>query len=158
MSRLIEDLASYRPFRAIVVGDFMLDQSVYGAAERLSPDAPVPVLHADRTENHPGGAANVAICLRELKAEVACIGVVGGDPEAETLREAIVAAGCEVDGLLADPSRPTTINRSRSPAIVRRAECYPSRNCPRGRRTRRDDRSFAARRTRQCRKIRSPNS
>ena len=112
MSRLIEALASYRPFKAIVVGDFMLDQSVYGAAERLSPDAPVPVLHADRTENHPGGAANVAICLRELKAEVACLGVVGGDPEAEILRDAIVAAGCEVEGLLADPSRPTTIKRS----------------------------------------------
>ena len=112
MSRLIEDLASYRPFRAIVVGDFMLDQSVYGAAERLSPDAPVPVLHADRTENHPGGAANVALCLRELKAEVACLGVVGGDPEGETLREAIAAAGCEVEGLLADPGRPTTIKRS----------------------------------------------
>jgi len=112
MSRLIEHLATYKPFKAIVVGDYMLDQSVYGAAERLSPDAPVPVLHADRTENHPGGAANVAICLRELKAEVICLGVVGDDPEAQILREAIAAAGCEVEGLMADPSRPTTIKRS----------------------------------------------
>ncbi len=102
MSRLIEDLASYRPFKAIVVGDFMLDQSVYGAAERLSPDAPVPVLHADRTENRPGGAANVAVCLRALEADVACMGVVGDDPEAGSLRAAIAETGCDVEGLLTD--------------------------------------------------------
>lgn len=112
MSRLIEDLASYQPFKAIVVGDFMLDQSVYGAAERLSPDAPVPVLHADRTENRPGGAANVAVCLRALEAEVVCMGIVGDDPEAGTLRALIAEAGCDVEGLLTDPQRPTTIKRS----------------------------------------------
>ncbi len=112
MSRLIEDLASYRPFTAIVVGDFMLDQSVYGAAERLSPDAPVPVLHVDRTESRPGGAANVAFCLRELKAEVHCFGVVGDDPEAADLRASLTAAGCAAAGLVADAGRPTTIKRS----------------------------------------------
>ena len=112
MSRLIEDLAAYRPFKAIVVGDFMLDQSVYGAAERLSPDAPVPVLHVDRTENRPGGAANVAVCLGALEAEVMCMGVVGDDPEAATLRAAIAEAGCDVEGLLTDSQRPTTIKRS----------------------------------------------
>ena len=112
MSRLIEDLASYRPFKAIVVGDFMLDQSVYGAAERLSPDAPVPVLHVDRTENRPGGASNVAVCLRALEADVTCIGIVGDDPEAGSLRAAIAEAGCDVDGLLTDSQRPTTIKRS----------------------------------------------
>lgn len=112
MSRIIEDLASYRPFKAIVVGDFMLDQSVYGAAERLSPDAPVPVLHADRTENRPGGAANVAVCLRALEAEVACMGIVGDDPEAGTLRAAIAEAACDVEGILTDSGRPTTIKRS----------------------------------------------
>ncbi len=112
MSRLIEELASYRPFKAIVVGDFMLDQSVYGAAERLSPDAPVPVLHVDRTENRPGGAANVARCLRALEADVTCMGIVGDDPEAGILRAAIAEAGCDVEGLLTDSQRPTTIKRS----------------------------------------------
>ncbi len=112
MSKLIDNLASYRPFTAIVVGDFMLDQSVYGAAERLSPDAPVPVLHVDRTESRPGGAANVAFCLRELKAEVRCFGVVGDDAEATELRAALTAAGCDATGLVSDPGRPTTIKRS----------------------------------------------
>ena len=61
MSTLNEQLASYTPFTALVIGDFMLDQVVYGAAERLSPDAPVPVLHASRFEDSAGGAANVAL-------------------------------------------------------------------------------------------------
>ena len=55
MSTLMEHLETYKPFTAIVIGDFMLDQSVHGAAERLSPDAPVPVLVASRFEDHPGG-------------------------------------------------------------------------------------------------------
>jgi D-beta-D-heptose 7-phosphate kinase/D-beta-D-heptose 1-phosphate adenosyltransferase len=112
MSALIQKLASYRPFTAIVVGDFMLDQSVYGAAERLSPDAPVPVLTATRVEDSPGGAAHVSRCLREIKAEVRCFGVVGDDAEGRSLRAALGAAGCGTGGLLADPSRPTTIKRS----------------------------------------------
>ncbi len=112
MSELMEHIEAYRPFSALVIGDYMLDQSVYGAAERLSPDAPVPVLQASRFEDRPGGAANVALCLRELKAEVRCLGVVGDDPEAATLRTALAAAGCDAEGLLADPGRPTTIKRS----------------------------------------------
>ena len=112
MSTLNEQLASYTPFTALVIGDFMLDQVIYGAAERLSPDAPVPVLHASRFEDSAGGAANVALCLRELKADVLCFGVVGADPEGASLRETLAQAGCETTGLLEDPGRPTTIKRS----------------------------------------------
>ena len=112
MPTLIEKLASWEPFTVLVVGDFMLDQSVYGAAERLSPDAPVPVLQASRFEDSAGGASNVGMCLRELKAEVLCLGVVGADPEAESLRQALAQVGCDAEGLLEDPNRPTTIKRS----------------------------------------------
>ncbi len=112
MPSLLKRLQSYQPITAMVVGDFMLDQSVYGAAERLSPDAPVPVLQASRWEDSPGGAANVALCLRELKAEVLCFGVVGADREADSLRDALRTGGCDIEGLLADPSRPTTIKRN----------------------------------------------
>ena len=61
MPTLLKRVADYKPFTAMVVGDFMLDQSVYGAAERLSPDAPVPVLHESRFEDRAGGAGNVAV-------------------------------------------------------------------------------------------------
>ncbi len=112
MPSLLEAVSLYRPFTAMVIGDFMLDQWILGAAERLSPDAPVPVLQASRFEDHPGGAANVAMCLRELKGEVQCYGVVGADPEAGALRARLADAGCDVSGLVEDPSRPTTIKRS----------------------------------------------
>lgn len=111
---LLDKLASYRPFTAVLVGDFMLDQTVYGAAERLSPDAPVPVLHVDaaKSENMAGGAANVALCLRALKGKVICFGVVGDDEEGRTLKGALTAEQCDVSGLIAEPGRPTTIKRS----------------------------------------------
>jgi len=96
----------------MVVGDFMLDQHVYGAAERLSPDAPVPVLHATKSEDRPGGASNVSLCIRGLKGEVVCFGVVGADDAGRTLRAKLVEAGCDVGGIIDDPARPTTIKRS----------------------------------------------
>jgi len=109
---LLHQLGAYKPFTAMVVGDFMLDQHVYGAAERLSPDAPVPVLHATKFEDRPGGASNVSLCLRGLKGSVICFGVVGNDPEGRVLRQKLREADCDVDGILEDPSRPTTIKRS----------------------------------------------
>jgi D-beta-D-heptose 7-phosphate kinase/D-beta-D-heptose 1-phosphate adenosyltransferase len=99
----------------MVLGDFMLDQHVYGAAERLSPDAPVPVLMAGDPRDikeTPGGASNVASCLRALEAEVLCFGVVGGDPEGDSLRRRLAEGGSSVDGVIVDPSRPTTVKRS----------------------------------------------
>jgi len=112
MSRLLETLAAWRPFKALVVGDFMLDQLVYGNADRLSPEAPVPVLHVQRTEDRPGGAANVCLDLVAMKGSVRAFGVVGHDREAELLRSALLAAGVDAGGLVADTSRPTTVKRS----------------------------------------------
>jgi D-beta-D-heptose 7-phosphate kinase/D-beta-D-heptose 1-phosphate adenosyltransferase len=96
----------------MVIGDFMLDQHVYGAAERLSPDAPVPVLHATRFDDQPGGAGQVCLCLQALKARVRCFGGMGDDPEGRALRTALEENGCDVSGLVVDTSRPTTIKRS----------------------------------------------
>src|SRR5688572_7289391 len=112
MPTLLHRLRDYRPFTAMVIGDFMLDQHVYGAAERLSPDAPVPVLHATKFDDRPGGASNVSLCLRGLQGEVICFGVVGDDAEGRILRGKLTEAGCDVTGLVTDPDRPTTIKRS----------------------------------------------
>ena len=101
--------------RVLLVGDFMLDETVRGAAERLSPDAPVPVLAVDGEsgfERRPGGAGNVAACLRGLEAEVAVVGLVGADDAGVHLSEAIDRLGCETEGLVVDESRPTTLKRS----------------------------------------------
>lgn len=112
METLLTTLADWKPFRAIVVGDFMLDQQLYGNANRLSPDAPVPVLHVTKQENQPGGAANLCLDLNAMHAKVFAIGIVGDDAEAKLLTEALAAQGINADSILADPSRPTTVKRN----------------------------------------------
>ncbi|TVQ59376.1 MAG: D-glycero-beta-D-manno-heptose 1-phosphate adenylyltransferase [Phycisphaerales bacterium] len=112
MTTLFSMLDAWRPVRALVVGDYMLDQFVYGDAERLSPDAPVPVLSVRRTEDRPGGAANVCLDLVAMRAEVRAVGVVGRDEEGKRLRSALEEAGVGCAGLIADPARPTTLKRS----------------------------------------------
>src|SRR5579862_4282892 len=65
--------------RIMVLGDLMLDRYTWGNAERISQEAPVVVLRADRRKAQPGGAANVANMLAVLESRVTCCGVVGGD-------------------------------------------------------------------------------
>ncbi|MSR40350.1 MAG: bifunctional heptose 7-phosphate kinase/heptose 1-phosphate adenyltransferase [Phycisphaerales bacterium] len=113
--RLLAHLAKWSRFKLLVVGDFMLDQMVMGAAERLSPDAPVPVLRVQSVhdvQETPGGASNVAVCAAALGGEVRCIGVTGNDAASTGLRAALALAGCDASMLIVDPSRPTTVKRS----------------------------------------------
>lgn len=112
MSVLAERLTHWREFTAIVVGDFMLDQLVFGDAERMTADAPVPVLTVRGTEDRPGGSANVCLDLAALRGRVIALGVVGDDAEGRLLREALRREGVAVEGILADPTRPTTVKKS----------------------------------------------
>ena len=72
--------------RILVVGDVMLDRYWFGDAERISPEAPVPVVKISRKEERPGGAANVARNLRQFAEDVAVIGMTGQDHSGEQLR------------------------------------------------------------------------
>lgn len=112
MPGLLSHLANWKPFTALVVGDFMLDQHVFGDAERLTADAPVPILHARRTEQNPGGAANVAMDLVALHGRVQVFGVIGDDHDGRLLSGELEKAGINAGGLIADASRPTTVKRS----------------------------------------------
>jgi len=94
--------------RLLVVGDLILDRYTWGNAERVSQEAPVILLRADRREQRLGGAANVCQMLRGLEAEVACVGVVGDDVAGRQLTELLAAAGIDVAGVVVDPDRPTT--------------------------------------------------
>src|SRR5207245_6342153 len=73
--------------RVLVVGDLMLDRYVWGDAERISQEAPVILLHADKREERLGGASSVATMLRALGAEVMLAGVVGADANGEQIRK-----------------------------------------------------------------------
>ena len=79
---LIQRMESLGSPRIVVVGDLILDRYIWGYAERISQEAPVPLLRADHREHRLGGAASVATMLRALGAQVRLIGGVGHDPEA----------------------------------------------------------------------------
>ncbi len=112
MDQLLEHLDRWKPFNAIVVGDFMLDQQLYGDAERLSADAPVPILHVRRQTHNPGGAANVCLDLAAFRGSVRAFGVIGDDANGETLRRALSERGVDARGLVVDSERPTTVKQN----------------------------------------------
>lgn len=94
--------------RVMVVGDVMLDHFVIGHVERISPEAPVPVVRFARDEFRLGGAANVAHNVAALGGRARLIGLTGVDPSAEQLRAELTAAGLDDSGLVNDESRSTT--------------------------------------------------
>src|SRR5581483_7497410 len=96
---LIEIMERLGHPRILVVGDLILDRYVWGDAERISQEAPVPLLRADHREHRLGGAASVATMLRALGAEVRLIGGVGRDPEAVLLRQILADLAID-DGLV----------------------------------------------------------
>jgi rfaE bifunctional protein kinase chain/domain len=97
-----------RAGRVLVVGDVMLDRYWFGDVERISPEAPVPVVRIARTEERPGGAANVARNAAALGARTALLSVVGDD-EAGAAIERLVAGDGITASLHHDPSLPTTV-------------------------------------------------
>lgn len=93
-------MQSFPPFdRApvLVVGDVMLDRYWYGSTSRISPEAPVPVVKVTRTEDRPGGAANVALNIAALGAQARLIGVTGQDEAAAALAEQLYSVGVQTD-------------------------------------------------------------
>src|SRR5947199_2475840 len=106
---LIQRVATLGNPRILVVGDLILDRYVWGDAERISQEAPVPLLRADRREHRLGGAASVATMLRALGAEVRLIGGVGRDFEATIVRRMLAEQGIDDQGVVTLDERPTTL-------------------------------------------------
>lgn len=106
--RLLEHVAAFGGRRILVVGDVMLDRYVWGVAERISPEAPVPVVRVDREEATPGGAANVARNLVSMGARAHLAGAIGDDGAGAVLTESLRAEGIEDLMLTVEPGRPTT--------------------------------------------------
>ncbi len=69
----------FSKLKVLVIGDFMIDEYIFGSSKRMSPEAPVPVLIPEATQVLPGGAGNVALNLHALGANVSCLGYVGND-------------------------------------------------------------------------------
>lgn len=94
--------------RVLLVGDLILDRYIYGDAERISPEAPVPVLRVVERREAVGGAANVAACLRALGCDVAICGMMGSDRHGQTLIRLLEELGVDITGVTTHADRPTT--------------------------------------------------
>jgi rfaE bifunctional protein kinase chain/domain len=94
--------------KVLVIGDVMLDSYWWGSVERISPEAPVPVVNISRKEYRLGGAANVALNLKALGAQPILCSLIGKDLEAEIFLKKCEDAGISTDGIISG-IRPTTV-------------------------------------------------
>ena len=105
-ARLLERI---RGQKVAVIGDLMLDEYLFGEVNRISPEAPVPVVRVVREYAVLGGAANVAANLKAIGAEPILIGCLQDDRAGQRLLDLLTEQGIEVRGIVRDPSRPTII-------------------------------------------------
>ncbi len=95
--------------RILVFGDVMVDRYLNGSVDRISPEAPVPVVRLESERVIAGGAANVALNVKGLGASVELVSVVGHDSDAEHLIKLLSDAGIATDGIIGSKQRPTTV-------------------------------------------------
>src|SRR3989304_3519596 len=100
MVKLSGMLSRFSPVRVLVIGDFMLDTYTTGKVKRISPEAPVSVLHVQKEESRPGGAGNVVLNLVSLGASVVAVGRIGYDIAGEQLRDSLESEGVNVENLI----------------------------------------------------------
>jgi D-beta-D-heptose 7-phosphate kinase/D-beta-D-heptose 1-phosphate adenosyltransferase len=107
--------------RVIVAGDVMLDRYLFGSTARISPEAPVPVVHVRETDNRPGGAANVAVNLASLGVSTCLLGVVGEDAAGESLEWLLDQRGisCRFARVTDRPTITKTRVQSRGQQLIR---------------------------------------
>lgn len=93
--------AGFAGARVLVVGDLMLDRFIWGDVQRISPEAPVPVVRVREQSEHPGGAGNVVANLAALGARPSVVGWTGQDAGGRSLRRLMKSAGADVSGVIA---------------------------------------------------------
>lgn len=106
---ILDLLARFPSQNVVVIGDIMLDEYWMGTVERISPEAPVPVVAVQKQEAKLGGATNVAQNIRSLGGNVVTVGVIGNDRAGELVRSRMADQGMSTAGLLPDHARPTTL-------------------------------------------------
>lgn len=108
-SRFLELIKSFKKAKVLVIGDFILDQFIWGNVDRISPEAPVPVVNVQRESYMPGGSLNVANNIHSLGGTVYPCGVLGRDREGRMLVKVIRREGIEAGGIVYAKDRPTSM-------------------------------------------------
>jgi D-beta-D-heptose 7-phosphate kinase/D-beta-D-heptose 1-phosphate adenosyltransferase len=109
MRNLKEIINKFKQVNILVVGDLILDEYIWGSVERISPEAPVPVLWANKRTFVPGGTANVANNICSLGAKVTLSGVIGSDANSKILLSELKKRKINTRGIFAEASRHTTV-------------------------------------------------
>jgi D-beta-D-heptose 7-phosphate kinase/D-beta-D-heptose 1-phosphate adenosyltransferase len=114
-------IPDFTSLRVLVAGDAMLDEYWFGDTQRISPEAPVPVVRTTRTERRPGGAANVALNVASLGARAELAAVVGDDERASTLEALLTAEGvtCRLERQTGQPTIHKLRVLSRNQQLIR---------------------------------------
>lgn len=102
---------SFDNLRVLIIGDVMIDSYIFGKVERISPEAPIPVVNVKRKEIRLGGAGNVAMNIKSLGATPVLCSVVGTDPEAKDLIDLLNSNTLPVEGIIQSPNRVTTVKQ-----------------------------------------------
>ena len=109
LNRFREITSGFADKNVLVVGDLMLDTYLWGEINRISPEAPVPIVEVKKIEYNPGGAANVALNLASLGCKVSLIGLIGTDAEGTILKNLLDQRNIICTDLVISESRPTTV-------------------------------------------------
>jgi len=109
MKNLKNIISRFNKARVLVLGDLILDEYVWGSVDRISPEAPVPVVWANKRTYVPGGAANVANNIRSMDAEVCLVGVIGADQNRDVLFQELKKRKIDTKGIFCEPKRHTTL-------------------------------------------------
>lgn len=107
--RLARWVERFQGARIVVAGDLCLDEYIVGRAQRLSREAPVPVLEFTRRFTVPGAACNPALNVQAVGGRASMVGVVGDDEAGRTLTQSLAEAGIDTSGVIVDPGRPTIL-------------------------------------------------
>ncbi len=100
---------SFSKLRVLIIGDVMLDSYIWGAVERISPEAPVPVINVKKKDFRLGGAANVALNVLSLGSKPILCALIGNDDEGKKLMQRLDEQGMSKDGIVVSNERPTTV-------------------------------------------------
>src|SRR3954454_23155148 len=108
--------------KVLVIGDLMFDEFIWGRVNRISPEAPVPIVHVTSESCFPGGAANVARNLKEVAGDVRVMGLIGEDSYGERLLGLLKAGGIRTSGVQQSPNWQTIVKTriiARNQQVVR---------------------------------------
>lgn len=104
-----EVFESFRNKTVFVIGDVMIDSYMWGKTERISPEAPVPVVSVTHKENRMGGAANVGLNIKAMGADAVLCAVIGSDPYGDIFRQLLAKRNMTDIGIFDTSARPTTV-------------------------------------------------